>query len=96
MKEANEKKLGQVLKELMNAPHLKSKFFQSKIKHSWKKLMGVSIATYTKSIALRKHTLYLQIESAPLRQELSYAKDKIKEILNEELGETYIKEVVIR
>jgi hypothetical protein len=31
-----------------------------------------------------------------LRQELSYGKEKIQKILNEELGEEYITEVIIR
>ncbi|MEO1434926.1 MAG: hypothetical protein AAFV80_05275 [Bacteroidota bacterium] len=38
----------------------------------------------------------MYLESAALRQELSYGRDKIKKVLNEELGEEYIKEVIIR
>jgi hypothetical protein len=40
--------------------------------------------------------LYLTILSAPLKHELSYAKDKIRDLINEELGESYIQDVVIR
>jgi hypothetical protein len=45
---------------------------------------------------VRKGVLYLQILSAPLKHELSFAKDKIRALLNEHLGEEFIKEVVIR
>jgi hypothetical protein len=45
---------------------------------------------------VRKNVLYLTILSAPLKHELSFAKDKIKARLNEEMGEEYIRDVVIR
>ena len=38
--------------------------------------MGKAIANYTKDIKLRKNKLYLTIESAPLKQELSFGKEK--------------------
>ena len=40
--------------------------------------------------------LYITVDSAPLRQELSYGREKIKKVMNEELGEDYIEEVIIR
>jgi hypothetical protein len=45
---------------------------------------------------VRKNVLYLSIISAPLKQELSYSKDKIKAMINRELGEEYLEDVVIR
>jgi predicted nucleic acid-binding Zn ribbon protein len=96
MKNANEKSLKEVLKELVETYRLKSNLNQSRIKSAWGQLMGPSIARYTKDIKVRKHTLYLTVESAALRQELSFGKEKIMKILNEELGEEFIREVVIR
>jgi hypothetical protein len=58
--------------------------------------MGKTISTYTSQITVRKGVLYLTILSAPLKHELSYAKDKIRDLINEELGESYIQDVVIR
>ncbi|MFN7327223.1 MAG: DciA family protein, partial [Chitinophagales bacterium] len=62
----------------------------------WREQMGKSISTYTAEIAVRKKVLYLTILSAPLRQELSYSKDKIMMLMNQELGDGYITEVVIQ
>ena len=67
-----------------------------RVKSLWASLMGKTINTYTSQITVRKGVLYLSILSAPLKHELSYAKDKIRDLLNAELGEEYIKEVVIR
>ena len=37
-----------------------------------------------------------EVDISSLKQELSMGRDKIKDIINEELGEEYIVEVVIR
>lgn len=96
MKKTNEQSLKDVLKDLVETYRLKSKLNQSRINSLWESLMGNSISRYTKEIKVRKNKLYLTIESAPLRQELSFGKDKIRHMLNEELGEDFIHEVIIR
>ncbi|NRB51708.1 MAG: DUF721 domain-containing protein [Saprospiraceae bacterium] len=97
MKEAtNQVSLKEALKEMLEVYRLKAKLNQTKINAVWSKLMGSSINKYTREIKLRRNKLYITIESASLRQELSYGKDKIIKIINEELGENYIEEVIIR
>ncbi|MBX2877148.1 MAG: DUF721 domain-containing protein [Saprospiraceae bacterium] len=97
MKEAtNQVSLKEALKEMLEVYRLKAKLNQTKINAVWSKLMGSSINKYTREIKLRRNKLYITIESASLRQELSYGKEKIIKIINEELGENYIEEVIIR
>lgn len=81
-----------MLKEFRLTPGLN----ETRIRQAWEKVMGKTIATYTSNIQLRNNTLFLTLLSAPLKHELSYAKAKIIELLNEELGEEVIREVVIR
>jgi hypothetical protein len=38
----------------------------------------------------------VDIDSAALRQELSFGRDKILKMINQELGEQYLEEVIIR
>ncbi|MDX1784359.1 MAG: DciA family protein, partial [Aequorivita vladivostokensis] len=45
---------------------------------------------------LDRDTLYVQLSSSVLREELSYGKEKIVKLLNEELGKELIKKVVLR
>jgi hypothetical protein len=66
------------------------------VKSLWEQLMGKTISTYTANLSVRKNVLYLTILSAPLKHELTFAREKIKTLLNEELGEEFIKDVVIR
>ena len=95
-KQHNEMTLKEALKAMIEHYRLKGKLNQNRIKSLWAQMMGPSIAGYTKEIRLHRNKLYLTIESASLRQELTYGKDKIRKMLNEELGEEYIQEVVIR
>ena len=62
----------------------------------WPELMGQTIANYTTEIVVRRQILYLTITSSSLKQELTYGKDKIIELINEELEEEYLKDVIIR
>lgn len=97
MKEAsNQVSLKDALKEMLEVYRLKAKLNQTKINAVWIKLMGTSINKYTREIKLRRNKLYITIESASLRQELSFGKEKIIRIINEELGENYIEDVIIR
>ena len=95
MKRHNDQKIGEALKDMLQKYRLNSKFNQTKIKSLWETLMGPSISAYTKDIVVRRNKLFVTIESAPLKQELSLGKEKIRNIINEELGEEFIKEVVI-
>lgn len=97
MKEAsNQVSLKDALKEMLEVYRLKAKLNQTKINAVWAKLMGTAISRYTSEIKLRRNKLYITIDSASLRQELSFGKEKILKIINEELGENYIEEVIIR
>ena len=95
IKKTNDQKISEVLKQMVNSSRLKPKLTQTKIQESWSRLMGPSISRYTKKIGLRKKKLYITIDSAALKNELMYAREKIKKMLNEELGEEYIEEVII-
>ena len=96
MKKKNDLSLQEAMQDMLKEYHLKPQFDETRVKSLWGKIMGKTIATYTSNIAVRKKVLYLTILSAPLKHELSFAKDKIKARLNEEMGEDYIKDVVIR
>ncbi len=62
----------------------------------WQRLMGKSLGNYISKVRVREGVLYVTVLSSPLRQELTIAREKIRERLNEEMGEPYVREVVIR
>jgi len=63
------------------------------VKEAWEDIMGKGVKTYTESVFLQKSTLIVKLSSAPLREELSYGKDKIVKMMNDHLIHISIKKV---
>tara|TARA_B100000902_G_C27319847_1_gene923637 strand:- start:1054 stop:1347 length:294 start_codon:yes stop_codon:yes gene_type:complete len=67
-----------------------------KIQSLWEKTMGSNVNSYTTEINLKNKTLYVNLSSSVLRQELSYGKQKIIDLLNDEIGESVVTKIVLR
>jgi hypothetical protein len=93
---SNDSPIGDILNQIIKENKLESGLNQVSVADAWKNLMGNGVNTYTKNVALRNSTLYVELTSAVLREELSYGKDKIIKMINEELGREVIKDVVLR
>jgi len=92
----NESSIGDVLKEIIQVNKLQSGMDQVLVKEAWSSLMGNGVNTYTRNIVLKGSTLYVELTSAVLREELSYGKDKIIKMINDELRRELITAVVLR
>ncbi len=88
--------LGDALKQFLKQSRLKSGIQAMQIEDVWEQLMGKAIAKYTDKIQIVNNTLFITTSVAPLKNELLYQKEKIKERVNEALGENIIREVVIQ
>jgi len=95
MRRAREQTIGEVIKELLKNYDITSKFNEAHVVTSWDKLMGPSVTKYTVSIEVEKRILFVRLSNAALKQELSYSKEKIRDMLNKEVGEEVITEVRI-
>ena len=90
------KSLKSVLNSLIDKNSLNDGLNNVKIQSLWKKTMGVNVNSYTTEIYLKKKTLYVSLSSSVLRQELSYGKQKIVDLVNEEIGKNLINKIVLR
>lgn len=88
--------VGDVLKEFIQANKLQQGMDKIDVRDAWKNLMGNGVNNYTREIMLKGSTLYVELTSAVLREELGYGKDKIIKMLNEELRREVIKDVILR
>lgn len=88
--------ISDIIKEFVDANHLQSGLDKVNVKEAWAKMMGNGVNNYTSAIQLERDTLYVQLTSSVLREELSYGKDKIIVMLNESLGKEVIKKLVLR
>jgi len=73
----------------------KNFFLFLKIEEAWEKLMGKGVIAYTQSIKLQNTTLIVSLTSSVLREELSYGKDKIIKMLNEEMGARVVSKLML-
>jgi hypothetical protein len=92
----NEGSIGDVLKEFIEKNKLQAGMDKIDVEEAWKSLMGNGVNSYTKEVVLKGTTLYVSLTSAVLREELSYGKQKIIKMINEELRKEVIKEVILR
>lgn len=93
MRRSNENSIKEVITELLNAYRLNSKLSETKIISSWEKIVGKIISVHTKHIYLKKDILYVKFDSAALRNEMLYSKDKIILMINEEMKKNVIKDI---
>jgi len=84
------------LKEFVTNNNLEKGLDKVNAHEAWVNLMGNGVNNYTTSVTLNRDTLYVSLSSSVLREELSYGKQKIIDMLNEELGKPIIKKLIFR
>jgi len=92
----NESSISDVLKVIIQDNKLQAGMDQITVKEAWVSLMGNGVNSYTKNVILKGSTLYVELTSAVLREELSYGKEKIIKMINEEFRRDIVKDVVLR
>ncbi|MFC5195534.1 DUF721 domain-containing protein [Bizionia hallyeonensis] len=88
--------IADALKEFVETNRLEQGLNAVNVQDAWQSMMGNGVNNYTTAIQLKGDTLYVQLSSSVLREELSYGKEKIISMLNENLGKNIIKELVLR
>ncbi|MGX7668287.1 DUF721 domain-containing protein [Flavobacterium pedocola] len=91
-----ESPIGDVLKQFIEQNKLQTGMDKINVAEAWKNLMGNGVNNYTTEVLLKGTTLYVALSSAVLREELSYGKDKIIKMLNDELNKEIIKDLILR
>ena len=87
------------VKEILNSffkqKQISQGVFNSKVGIAWKNTAGKQFSKYTKDIYLKKNTLYIKVSNPMLKEEISYSKNKIIELINSELKQDIIKKIVL-
>jgi predicted nucleic acid-binding Zn ribbon protein len=95
MRQSNTQSIASVIQQMIKEYGIGDKLLQARLPAVWKNLMGSAIARRTLDIALVRGVLTLRLSSAPLKQDLQFQKDVIRQRMNEALGEDVIQEVCI-
>ena len=95
MKRSNQQTLGKAINEMLRVFGLQQKLDETKLISSWEKVMGKTIAKHTTRLYISKKKLFIHLNSSAAREALSFEKEKIINLMNEEAGKKVIEEVVL-
>lgn len=96
MSDKNQQSLKEAIQQLVKTYKLEDKLNETKLLNSWEAIMGKTIAKHTRNLAVKKNVLYVTLDSSVLRHELSFAKEKILQLLKNSMGELKITDVVLK
>lgn len=88
--------LSEALQEFIKENKLQKGMDRVAVRETWAKVMGSGVNRYTTAVELKNDTLWVALSSSVLREELSLGNTKIIALLNEALGRTLVKKLVLR
>jgi hypothetical protein len=88
--------LGDAMKKFLEGNRIKGGIQALQIEDVWEEIMGKTVARYTDKLQIIGDKLIITTNVAPLKNELIYQKEKIKQRVNESLGQKVISEVIIQ
>ncbi|WP_235298965.1 DUF721 domain-containing protein [Portibacter marinus] len=91
----NDLPIKEVLDKYIKQSKINPGFYNAKIQKIWKEKMGNSVNQHTLSIKLYGKELYIKLDSAPLKNEFHLSKDKLRKLLNEEIGSDVVEKIHI-
>ena len=94
-RKTNQQPIKEVFKDLLKIYGMEEKYTSAEIRGIYESFMGPAVAKQTKKIEFYNGILSIYLNSAVLKNEFSYGKDKIKKMINKELGQKAVKEVRI-
>lgn len=93
MKDHNLLAIKAVLDKMIKRNNLEQGLDQVAVKQAWREVMGEGTWTYTKSINLTNNNLTVSLLSSTLREEYSYRKDEIIQMLNHHLKKKVVTKI---
>lgn len=94
-RDSNEQSVGEAIQHFINAHGLRPKLIEAEIVANWEEIVGQMIAKHTLDLSLNKKKLTLRFDNAALKQEMSYAKSKLIENINNRFGKTIVEDIVV-
>lgn len=88
--------ISDAIQQFLEQSRIKGGIQALQIEDAWEDIMGKTIAGYTDKLQIIGDKLIITTHVAPLKHELIYQKEKIKQRVNEAFGKKIINEVIIQ
>tara|TARA_Y100001935_G_C17071570_1_gene391804 strand:+ start:382 stop:675 length:294 start_codon:yes stop_codon:yes gene_type:complete len=89
------KNISKVLDDVLSQKHFKIGIDNLRVQEAWVKTMGKNIQKYTYTVKYKRGVLYIKLKSSVLKEELTFEKEKVINLINQELGKKYVKDLVL-
>ena len=91
---SNEFTLKQAIEALINNFKIKERLNETAIITEWERIVGKMVARHTSKIYIKNKVLFVELDSAALRNELGYAKTRLLAAINAEVKANVITDIV--
>jgi hypothetical protein len=88
--------ISEAMQEFLKGSRIKGGIQAMQIEDVWEQIMGKTVARYTDKLQIIGDKLIITTHVAPLKNELLYQKEKIKQRVNEALAQRVVNEVIIQ
>ena len=85
--------INELMRDVFKENNLQEGLDELAIKEAWIEVMGQGVMSYTNQLKYANGLLIVQLKSSALREELSYGREKIITMLNENLKKSVIKRI---
>lgn len=87
------KSIAELLPEFLRKEGLETPLQQKRLIMSWDSVVGENIAAYCGDKFIKNQTLYVKIENAALRADLTMSRATLVNLLNEQVGAQVIADI---
>ena len=91
----NNNEIKNLLNIFLKKNNLEKGLLDLEVKRAWHELMENGVSNYTTDVSLKNKTLYIKLSSPALKEELSYAKEKLMKLINERFKKKIVQKIVL-
>jgi len=93
MRKTNSEHISAVIRQFLREEGLETPLNQHRLIDSWAEVMGQGIVRYTGNIFIKNQTLFVQIKSSVLKQDLIMTRTNLVRRLNDHVGALVITDI---
>ena len=90
------KPIKNIIENFVKQKSISDGIFNVKVQKAWENAVEKKILDYTKEIYVKGEVLYIKVSNPILKQEILYSKQKVINLINEELEKDLIKKIVLK
>ena len=91
----NNNEIKNLLDIFLKKNNLEKGLLDLEVKRAWHELMENGVSNYTTDVSLKNKTLYIKLSSPALKEELSYGKEKLMNLINERFKKKIVQKIVL-